>query len=153
MSLEITGRLHVKWPTQSIKDNFSKREFVLELQEESGTGMVFTNYASFQLVNNACGFIDQFQEGEMIKVQFNIRGNRWERDGQVKYITNLNAWRIERAGQQQPQQPQQQYPPRQGGIPDGGLTNGDPEALRAAHRMPQQNIFKGNTDTDDSLPF
>src|SRR5687768_11219656 len=87
MSLEVTGRLHAKFPTQQIKDNFSKREFVLELTDESPTGMVFTNYASFQLVNQACAVVDQFQEGDVLKVTFNIRGNRWERDGQVKYIT------------------------------------------------------------------
>jgi single-stranded DNA-binding protein len=97
MSLEVTGRLHTKFPTQQIKDNFSKREFVLELTDESPSGMVFTNYASFQLVNNSCSVIDQYQEGDMLKVSFNIRGNRWERDGQVRYITNLNAWRVERA--------------------------------------------------------
>jgi hypothetical protein len=97
MSLEVTGRLHAKFPTQQIKDNFSKREFVLELTDESPTGMVFTNYASFQLVNQACAVVDQFQEGDVLKVTFNIRGNRWERDGQVKYITNLNAWRVEKA--------------------------------------------------------
>lgn len=121
MSLEVTGRLHAKFPTQQIKDNFSKREFVLELTDESPSGMVFTNYASFQLVNASCPVIDQFQEGDMVKVSFNIRGNRWERDGQVKYITNLNAWRVERAGAsnnmgttQAPQQPSSFQQPNPG---------------------------------------
>lgn len=139
MSLEVTGRLHTKFPTQQIKDNFSKREFVIELTDESPTGMVFTNYASFQLVNASCSVIDQFQEGDMIKVNFNIRGNRWERDGQVRYITNLNAWRVERAGAantmgSQPQQPQQQ--PQQ-------------------FSQPQQNTggFNNNSNQPDDLPF
>lgn len=138
MSLEVTGRLHAKFPTQQIKDNFSKREFVLELTDESPTGMVFTNYASFQLVNQACAVVDQFQEGDVLKVTFNIRGNRWERDGQVKYITNLNAWRVERAnvaaapGAPQPQQqfnqqPQQQFQPQQNN--NFGNTNNQPDDL------------------------
>ncbi|HET8574137.1 MAG TPA: DUF3127 domain-containing protein [Edaphocola sp.] len=97
MSLEVTGKLHHVYPTQQIKETFSKREFVLEITDESPSGMVYTNYAAFQLVNNSCAVIDQFQPGEMLKVSFNIRGNRWERDGNVKYITNLNAWRVERA--------------------------------------------------------
>lgn len=135
MSLEVTGRLHMKFATQQIKDTFSKREFVLELTDESPTGMVFTNYASFQLVNQSCSVIDQFQEGELVKVSFNIRGNKWERDGQVKYITNLNAWRVERAaapvaaGAPQ-QQPQQQYAPQ-----------------------PQQFQPQQNNNTADDLPF
>ncbi len=108
MALEVTGRLHTKFPVQHIKENFSKREFVLELTEESPSGMVFTNYASFQLVNNNCAVIDKFNEGEMLKVSFNIRGNRWERDGQVRYITNLNAWRVEYADHTADQMPAQQ---------------------------------------------
>ena len=96
MSLQVTGRLHAKFPTQQIKENFSKREFVIELVDESASGMVFTNYASFQLVNQACSALDQYQDGEMLTVSFNIRGNRWERDGQVRYLTNLSAWRVER---------------------------------------------------------
>ncbi len=141
MSLEVTGRLHAKFPTQQIKDNFSKREFVLELTDESPTGMVFTNYASFQLVNQSCSVIDQFQEGEMLKVNFNIRGNRWERDGQVKYITNLNAWRVEKAqgataGTPQPQA-QQQYTQQQS----------QPQQFQQ-----QSNNF-GNSNQPDDLPF
>ncbi len=97
MSLEVTGKLLTKFPTQNIKENFSKREFVLELTDEGANGMVYTNFASFQLVNNNCAVIDQFQEGELLKVSFSIRGNRWEKDGTVRYITNLNAWRVERA--------------------------------------------------------
>lgn len=101
MSLEVTGKLHHVYPTQQIKETFSKREFVLEITDESPSGMVYTNYAAFQLVNNSCAIIDQFQPGEVLKVSFNIRGNRWERDGNVKYITNLNAWRVERAADAQ----------------------------------------------------
>ena len=26
---------------------------------------------------------------------FNIKGSKWEKDGKVNYITNLDAWRIE----------------------------------------------------------
>ena len=98
MSLEVTGKLLTKFPIQNIKENFSKREFVIELTDEGANGMVYTNFASFQLVNNNCNVIDQFNEGDELKVSFNIRGNRWEKDGQVRYITNLNAWRVERAG-------------------------------------------------------
>lgn len=140
MSLEVTGRLHAKFPTQQIKDNFSKREFVLELTDESPTGMVFTNYASFQLVNQSCSVIDQYQEGEMLKVNFNIRGNRWERDGQVRYITNLNAWRVERAAAAPAAgapQPQQQYSQPQ-----------QPQQFQQ-----QNNNFGNGGNQPDDLPF
>lgn len=136
MSLEVTGKLHQVFPTQQIKETFSKREFVLELTEESPSGMVYTNFASFQLVNNSCSVVDQFQPGEILKVSFNIRGNRWERDGVVKYITNLNAWRIERAADAQanpapaqhyaaPQQNYNQPAPGNSAAPSSSTEEGD----------------------------
>lgn len=96
MSLEVTGKLYMKYDTQQIKESFRKREFVLELADEIN-GNVYTNYAKFQLVQNKCDVLDRFNEGDMVKVNFNIKGNRWEKDGRVNFITNLDAWRIESA--------------------------------------------------------
>jgi hypothetical protein len=39
--------------------------------------------------------LDNYKEGERIKVSFDLRGREWN----GKYLTNLNAWRIERAGE------------------------------------------------------
>lgn len=97
MSLEITGKLLIKHPTQQVNDRFKKREFVIELAEEIN-GNIYTNYAQMQLVQNKCDILDKFNEGDNVKVSFNIKGNRWEKDGKVNYITNLDAWRIEASG-------------------------------------------------------
>src|SRR6201996_4272495 len=94
MSLEVTGKLLVKYDAQQVSERFKKREFVLELAEEIN-GNVYTNFSKMQLVQNKCDIIDRFNEGDSVKVSFNIKGNRWERDGKVNYITNLDAWRIE----------------------------------------------------------
>lgn len=116
MNLEITGKLIEKFEPQQVSERFRKREFVLEITDEFN-GNVITNFAKMQLVQNKCEIIDRYNIGDMLKVNFNIRGNRWERDGKVNYITNLDAWRIEPAMQSQPgQQPQQQgYGQPQGG--------------------------------------
>lgn len=124
MNLEVTGKLLVKYDTQVVSDKFKKREFVLELADDIN-GNTYTNYAKMQLVQAKCDIIDRFNEGDQVKVSFNIKGNRWERDGKVNFITNLDAWRIEPAAagapanngggyNQQPaynqqQQPQQNY--------------------------------------------
>jgi hypothetical protein len=96
MSFEVTGKLHAKYDTQQVSERFRKREFVLELAEEIN-GNVYTNYAKMQLVQNKCELLDRFNEGESLKVNFNIKGNRWEKDGKVNFITNLDAWRVEAA--------------------------------------------------------
>mgnify|MGYP003327119064 CR=1 FL=1 len=109
MSLEVTGKLIAKYDVQQVSEKFKKREFVIELAEEIN-GNVYTNFAKMQLVQNKCDIIDRYNEGDQVKVSFNIKGNRWERDGKVNYITNLDAWRVESAnaapaGGQQPSVP------------------------------------------------
>lgn len=98
MSFEITGKLIQVSDTQQVNDRFKKREFVLETSEEVN-GNVYTNFAKMQLVQNKCEIIENFNIGDTVKVNFNIKGNKWERDGNVNYITNLDAWRIENAQQ------------------------------------------------------
>ncbi len=96
MSLEQSGKLILKADTQQISDKFKKREFVIEIAEEVN-GNTYTNFAKFQLTQAKCDILERFKEGDNVKVQFNIKGNKWERDGKVNYITNLEAWRIETA--------------------------------------------------------
>jgi len=97
MSFEITGKLVVKYPTQVVSDRFRKREFVIEIIEEIN-GNSYTNFIKMQLAQTKCDILDRFNEGDNLKVSFNVKGNKWERDGKVNYITNLDAWRIEAAG-------------------------------------------------------
>lgn len=96
MNFEITGKLVVKYDTQHIKDTFKKREFVIETSEDVN-GSVYTNFIKMQLVQNRCELLDRYNEGDLIKVNFGLKGNRWEKDGKTNFITNLDAWRIESA--------------------------------------------------------
>jgi hypothetical protein len=87
MSFEIEGILHKKYDTESKTDSFKTREFVITTE-----GM-YPQYVKFQLTQDKCSAIDSFQEGERIKVSFDLRGREW----QGKYFTNLNAWRVDKA--------------------------------------------------------
>lgn len=96
MNLELTGKIIEIYDTQKINDKFQKREFVVELQEEMINGRPsYPNYAKMQTVQAKCEILNRFKPGDSVRVSFNVRGNRWERDGKVNYITNLDAWRIE----------------------------------------------------------
>ncbi len=96
MNLEITGKLVEKYDTQTVNDRFRKREFVIEVTEEVN-GSAFTNFAKMQLVQNKTDIIDRFNLGDMLRVNFSIKGNRYEKEGKVSYFSNLDAWRIEKA--------------------------------------------------------
>lgn len=96
MSYELTGKLVAKYDTVQRTGTFKTREFVVEKSEDIG-GRTVTNFVKFQSVQDKTAIIDRVNIGDEIKVHFNIKGTRWEKDGKVNYITNLDAWRIEQS--------------------------------------------------------
>lgn len=106
MSFEINGKLAEKFDTQEITSSFKKREFVIEKVENAG-GREFIEIIKFQLSQDRCDLIDPYNLNEEIKVHFNIKGRKWEKDGRVSYFTNLEAWRIERVATVQNDMPPQ----------------------------------------------
>lgn len=89
MSFEIEGILVKKYETESKTSSFQTREFVVTTE---GT---YPQFVKFQLTQDKCQVIDEYQENDRVKVYFDLRGREW----QGKYFTNLNAWRVEKAGQ------------------------------------------------------
>jgi len=95
MNFEITGKLLMKQNAQQVTDRFRKREFVLEHTESFGTNE-FIETILFQLTQDKCEQLDAINPRDEIKVSFNIKGRKWEKDGQTKYFNNLEAWKVEK---------------------------------------------------------
>ena len=89
MAFEVEGKLHRVFQTEQKSASFQAREFVLEIPDGN-----YPQLVKFQAVQDRCATLDQFSEGERVKVSFDLRGREWN----GKYLTNLNAWRIEKAG-------------------------------------------------------
>ena len=123
MSFEIEGKLYRKFPTENKTGTFQAREFVIEI--ESGN---YPQLIKFQLVQDKCSLLDDYQEGEAIKVYFDLRGREWNE----KFFTNLNAWRLDRP-KDKPVQAAPQQPQAPGDFPS---TRDEPK-----------------TDFDNDLPF
>ncbi len=94
MSYIIEGKLLVKYDTQAVSDRFRKREFVISKEERNGD-QVFEQTPKFQLTQDRCDLLDNFNQGDDIKINFNVKGNKWEKEGTTSYFTNLEAWKIE----------------------------------------------------------
>ena len=94
MSYEIVGKLVAKFDIVQRTETFKTREFVIEKSEDIG-GRVITNYVKFQCVQDKTAMPDRFNLGDEVKVQFNIKGTKWMKEGRENYITNLDAWRME----------------------------------------------------------
>lgn len=99
MSYELTGKLVAKFDTMQKSATFKTREFAVEKTDDIG-GRTVTNYVKFQAVQDKTTIIDKVNIGDEIKVHFNIKGSKWEKEGKVNYITNLDAWKIEQVLQQ-----------------------------------------------------
>lgn len=88
MSFELEGKLHKVFETEQKSASFQAREFVVEIQDGN-----YPQFVKFQCVQERTGIIDGYNEGDTVKVSFDLRGREWN----GKYFTNLNAWRVESA--------------------------------------------------------
>ena len=100
MNYEVTGKLIYKEATQKISDRFQKREFVIEVENEKNPQ--WNDFVKVQLIQDRCDLLENVQLNENIKVYFNLRGRKWENNGQVSYFTNLEGWRIEKVQAEAP---------------------------------------------------
>lgn len=129
MSYELTGKLVAKYDVVQRTETFKTREFAVEKTEDIN-GRTIINYAKFQCVQDKTNIIDRVNIGDEIKVYFNIKGSKWEKDGKVNYITNLDAWRIEQI------------------LQTGSNTSGNSEYLE-----PLDTFSATPPDAVDDLPF
>jgi len=93
MAFEVEGRLHKKFETQQVTEKFQKRDFVIEIEDGAYPQMI-----KFQLTQANCDKLDPFNENDQMKVTFNLRGREFNKDGNMLYFTNLDAWRLDKAG-------------------------------------------------------
>ena len=131
--MEVIGTLKTKFETQKVSDRFQKREFVLTTEANTP----YPQHVSFQVTQDKCTMLDGFNDGEEIKVQFNLRGREWNGPQGIKYFNTLEAWRIERM---------------QGG------NNSQAQSSNSTSQSGSSNttsapVFTGNTDDNDDLPF
>lgn len=90
--MDYQGKLIVKNETETISEKFKKRSFVIESDEQ------YSQQVIFQLTQDKCSLLDSFNEGEVIKVTFSLQGKRFEKEGKVNYFNNLNAYKLEKVG-------------------------------------------------------
>lgn len=126
--MEVTGILKVKFDTQKVSDRFSKREFVLTTEATSP----YPQHVSFQLTQDKCNLLDQYNVGDEMKIQFNLRGREWNGPQGIKYFNTLEAWRIEKMS--------------------GGASNQNSQA-QSNNSETASPVFTSNINDNDDLPF
>lgn len=127
--MEVTGTLKVKFDTQKVSDRFSKREFVLTTEATSP----YPQQVSFQLTQDKCSLLDQYNVGDELKIQFNLRGREWNGPQGIKYFNTLEAWRIEKIGT--------------------GSANPGAQSAVSNEQSKSAPVFTSDINNNDDLPF
>lgn len=90
--MEVTGILKLKFDTAKVSEKFQKRDLVVTTDFSTP----YPQHVQMQLTQDKCSILDNFQVGDEIKIQFNLRGREWNGPQGVKYFNTLEAWRIEK---------------------------------------------------------
>lgn len=114
--LSATGQILKIGQVKQVSDKFRTRELIIKTDTESQ----YPQTVAFQLTQDRVDKIDGYQAGDMVTVNFNLRGREWTSpQGEVKYFNTLEVWRVERTSGEQAQQPVTTQPTQPGsdGLP------------------------------------
>lgn len=106
MANKITGRVHRITPEQTITGKsgkaFTKRTLILDAARyDTHTGeKKFDNYPSIEFSGEQMNKLDEFKEGDVVVVSFDINGREFkdEQTGEVKYFNSIRGYKVERYG-------------------------------------------------------
>ena len=132
--MEVVGTLKTKFETQKVSDRFQKREFILTTEANTP----YPQHVSFQVTQDKCTILDQFSDGEELKVQFNLRGREWNGPQGIKYFNTLEAWRIEKVS---------------GSNSTSASSQNTNQASNNSINTSSTPVFTGNVGDNDDLPF
>lgn len=90
-SFELEGKIKVINDIQSFDSGFTKREFVVEVEDGKYPQMI-----KFECVRDKTSLTDDLEIDDPVKVTFDVRGNEYKE----RYYVNLNAWKLEKLGAQ-----------------------------------------------------
>jgi len=135
MAMEIEGRIARKLNVQSgtsSRGAWSKQEFILEYQEGNFPSQVCMNVWGEDKVRD----LEKYQVGDKVRVSFNLSS----REFNGRWYTDVRAWRIEPAGQQQNSGQGQYHPSGSAPVPP-------------VESAPMPTIDDFSSGTDEDLPF
>ena len=96
MSYDITGKLIVIGDVQTFSSGFTKRTFVIETTADR-----YPQTIPLEVVKDKCALLDGFAVGDMVTASYDLRGSYHAPSD--RYFVNVQAWRIDRDGQQRDQ--------------------------------------------------
>lgn len=110
---------------------FKVRQIVIKTEDQ------YPESIPVQFVQEKCFFLDNYNDGDLVKIGINIKGVEW----QGRYFANIQGWKIEKTNSTL-LTAQNHMPDREAVYYSAPKMNGD-----------MANEFNKSQDADDDLPF
>jgi translation initiation factor IF-3 len=91
--MEVTGKIKMIDQTKEVGSaGFKKRDVVVTTDEQ------YPQQILVQFVQDKCDLLNNFQAGDAVKIDINLRGREWTNpQGETVYFNTIQGWRIAKA--------------------------------------------------------
>ena len=91
--MEVTGKIKMIDQTKEVGSaGFKKRDVVVTTDEQ------YPQHILVQFVQDKCDLLNNYQVGEAVKIDINLRGREWTNpQGETVYFNTIQGWRIAKA--------------------------------------------------------
>ena len=88
--MEVIGKIKMIDQTNEVGSaGFKKRDVVVTTDEQ------YPQHILVQFVQDKCDLLNNFQVGEAVKIDINLRGREWtNQQGEMVYFNTIQGWRI-----------------------------------------------------------
>ena len=123
--MELQGKIKMIDQTKEVGSaGFKKRDVVVTTDEQ------YPQHILVQFVQDKCDLLNNYQVGDAVKIDINLRGREWTNpQGETVYFNTIQGWRIAKA---QAEATPTQAPPMPAAAafpPATGLNEEDPDDL------------------------
>ncbi|KIM09717.1 MAG: hypothetical protein KU29_00195 [Sulfurovum sp. FS06-10] len=100
--MEVSGRVKFVDQTKEVgTSGFKKRDIVVTTDEQ------YPQHILVQFVQDKCDLLNNYQAGDAVKIDINLRGREWiNPQGETVYFNTIQGWRIAKLQAEAPNAPQ-----------------------------------------------
>lgn len=124
--MEVTGKVKMIDQTKEVGSaGFKKRDIVVTTDEQ------YPQHILVQFVQDKCELLNNYQVGDLVKIDINLRGREWTNpQGETVYFNSIQGWRIGKVQQESSASvPPPPMPPTQAFAPATSITEEEPDDL------------------------
>jgi Domain of unknown function (DUF3127) len=123
--MEVIGKVKMVDVTKEVGTaGFKKRDIVVTTDEQ------YPQHILVQFVQDKCELLNNYQVGDAVKIDINLRGREWTNNqGETVYFNTIQGWRIAKVQADAPATQAPPMPAAQAFAPATNLNEDEPDDL------------------------